>query len=76
MRRSSGQTMLEYAVFVAVVAGALVGMGTYVQRAIRANVKNTETEINASACEEPAPTDPTVTPTRPEDCGASTTTTP
>lgn len=44
-----GQSALEYALFVAVVVAALVGMGTYVQRAIQANLKVTEDQINAEA---------------------------
>ena len=42
-----GQTALEYAVFVAVVAAALVAMNVYVRRSIQANLKSIEDQINA-----------------------------
>ncbi|MBI2495991.1 MAG: hypothetical protein HYY90_04995 [Candidatus Omnitrophica bacterium] len=44
-----GQSTLEYAVFVAVVAAALVAMQVYVRRAIQANLKMLEGQINAEA---------------------------
>ena len=47
MRR--GQSTLEYAVFVAVVAAALSTMAVYVRRAIQANLKAVEEQINAEA---------------------------
>ena len=40
---------LEYAMFVAVVAAALVAMSEYVRRAIQANLKGVEDSINAEA---------------------------
>ena len=43
------QSTIEYAVFIAVVAAALIAMGDYVRRAIQANVKVTEDHINAEA---------------------------
>jgi len=46
-----GQSTLEYAVLIAVVAAALVAMHTYVRRAIQANVKNVEEELNAATAE-------------------------
>ena len=49
----SGQHTLEYGVLIAVVAAAVVAMQTYVRRAIQANLKNVEQEINASLEEEP-----------------------
>ena len=51
MRRitSKGQSTLEYAVFVAVVAAALSTMAIYVRRAIQANLKAVEDQINAEA---------------------------
>lgn len=42
-----GQSTLEYAILIAVVASALVAMHTYVRRAMQANVKNLELELNA-----------------------------
>ena len=44
-----GQSVLEYAVFIAVVAAALLGMSTYVTRAIQANLKTAEDQINTEA---------------------------
>ncbi len=44
-----GQSTLEYAVFSAVVAAALVGMQLYVRRSIQANLKMLEEHINAEA---------------------------
>ena len=41
-----GQSTLEYAIFVGVVAAALVSMSTYVRRAIQANFKMLEERIN------------------------------
>jgi len=49
MRWYNGQSTLEYAVFVAVVAAALIGMGAYVQRSIQANLKQVEDRINTEA---------------------------
>ena len=46
-RRASAT--LEYAMFVAVVAAALVAMSEYVRRAIQANLKGVEDSINAEA---------------------------
>ena len=46
---ASGQAVLEYAVFIAVVAAALITMSTYVRRSIQANLKGVEDQINAEA---------------------------
>lgn len=46
---SRAQSALEYALFIAVVAAALIGMSTYVQRSIQANLKTVEDRINAEA---------------------------
>ena len=46
---SRGQSTLEYAVFVAVVASAVVAMNLYVRRAVQANLKMMEERINAEA---------------------------
>jgi Flp pilus assembly pilin Flp len=40
---------MEYAMFIAVVAAALVAMNVYVKRAIQANLKQLETQMNAEA---------------------------
>lgn len=45
--KARGQSTLEYGVFIAVVAAALVGMQVYVRRAIQANLKTLEQQINA-----------------------------
>lgn len=42
-----GQSILEYAVFTAAVAAALIAMNVYVRRAIQANFKQVEQQINA-----------------------------
>lgn len=49
--RPHGQSTLEYAVLIAVVAAALIAMETYVQRAVQAHVKNVEEELNAATAE-------------------------
>lgn len=52
--RLQGQSTMEYAVFVAVVAAALMGMQVYVRRAIQANLKTLEEQVNAEAVPTPA----------------------
>lgn len=64
MRQREGQTVTEYAVFIAVVAAAVVGMSTYVQRSIQANLKAVEDQINAEAVDNAA-SGPTPTPPPP-----------
>ena len=49
----AGQHTLEYAVLIAIVAAGVVTMQTYVRRAIQANLKNIEGEVNASLKEQP-----------------------
>lgn len=44
-----GQSILDYAILVAVVAAALVSMSTYIQRSVQANLKMIEDQINAAA---------------------------
>ena len=46
MRRAPGQSTVEYAIFVAVVAAAVTAMSLYVRRAVQANLKALEREIN------------------------------
>jgi len=48
---AGGQSILEYAVLIAVAAAAVVAMSTYVQRAVQAHVKNVEQELNAAKSE-------------------------
>ena len=43
----TGQSTLEYAMFIAVVAAALLAMQTYIRRSIQANLKTVENQINA-----------------------------
>ncbi len=45
MRRA--QSTLEYSILIAIVAAAIVAMHTYVQRAVQANLKMVEEQINA-----------------------------
>ena len=47
--RNRGQSAMEYGFFVAVVAAALLAMGTYVRRSIQANLKVMEGQVNAEA---------------------------
>ena len=42
-----GQSTLEYAVLIAVVIAACAAMTTYVHRAVQANLKVVEEQINA-----------------------------
>ena len=59
MRRDScvrpcrGQSTLEYAVFIAVVAAALGAMNVYVRRSVQANLKVLEDQVNVEATEFP-----------------------
>ena len=48
-----GQSTLEYTMFIVAASAALLGMGVYVRRAIQANVKTVETQINREAVREP-----------------------
>lgn len=41
-----GQSILEYAMIIAVAAAALMAMSVYVQRSIQANLKTVEDQIN------------------------------
>lgn len=44
---SRGQSILEYALIIAVVVAALTAMSVYVQRSVQANLKTVEDQINA-----------------------------
>lgn len=43
------QSTLEYSLFAAVVASALIAMSVYVRRSIQANLKTLEDQVNAQA---------------------------
>ena len=45
----SGQSILEYAVLIAVVAAALLAMNVYIRRSVQGNLKALEDQINADA---------------------------
>ncbi|MBU1124503.1 MAG: hypothetical protein KKC84_00580 [Candidatus Omnitrophica bacterium] len=53
MRRACrrAQSILEYALILAVVSAALSAMSIYVQRAVQANIKVIEEQTNAKAVE-------------------------
>ena len=44
-----GQSTLEYSLFAAAVASALIAMSVYVRRSIQANLKTLEDQVNAQA---------------------------
>jgi Flp pilus assembly pilin Flp len=46
MKRGKAQSILEYAMIVAVVAAALAAMSTYLKRSIQANLKSLEDQVN------------------------------
>jgi Flp pilus assembly pilin Flp len=50
MRKNiKAQSILEYAILIAVVSAALISMSLYVKRAVQANLKTVEHQINAEA---------------------------
>lgn len=49
LRRAHGQSTLEYATFIAVVAAAVLTMSTYVRRSMQAKLKGIEDQLNAEA---------------------------
>ena len=49
LSKNRGQSTLEYAVFITLVAAAVTAMSLYVQRSIQARVKTIEDGINAQA---------------------------
>ncbi len=59
--RRLGQHTLEYAVLIAIGAAGVVAMQPYVRRAIQANLKNIEGEVNASLKEPPRQPQPAPT---------------
>jgi len=46
MKLRKAQSILEYAMIVAVVATALAAMSTYLKRSIQANLKTLENQVN------------------------------
>lgn len=46
-----GQSILEYAILISVVSAALITMSLYVRRAIQANLKTIQNQINAETNE-------------------------
>lgn len=51
--RVAGQSVMEYAMFIAVFVAALVTMNVYIQRAIQANLKTFEDQVNREAVRTP-----------------------
>ena len=49
MVNDRGQSTLEYAIFITVVAAAMITMNVYIRRSIQANLKSVEDHINAEA---------------------------
>ena len=47
--RQGGQSTMEYALFIAAVAAALLAMNLYVRRSVQANLKALEDHINIEA---------------------------
>ena len=48
LKLRNGQSVIEYAILIAIVAAALIAMRVYVERAVQANLKLMEERINAS----------------------------
>jgi len=51
MRKKKAQSILEYAILISVVTAALISMSLYVRRAIQANLKTIENQINSEVDE-------------------------
>lgn len=49
LRKSRGQSLLEYSIVVAVVAAAFVAMAMYVQRAIQGKIFRMEDSVTAKS---------------------------
>ena len=45
--KNKSQSAVEYAILIAVVVAAIVGMNLYVRRSVNANLKSTEEQIDA-----------------------------
>ena len=52
-RVNGGQSVVEYAVLIAVVVAALLTMNVYIRRSVQANPRAIEDQINAEAVEPP-----------------------
>ena len=50
-KKRRAQSILEYSILIAVVTAALISMSLYVKRAIQANLKTIENQINAEVSE-------------------------
>jgi len=48
LRGKRGQNVLEYTMIIAVAVAALTAMSLYVQRAMQANLKSLEDQVNAN----------------------------
>ncbi len=46
--KEKGQSVLEYALIIAVIVSALMAMNVYVQRSVQSNLKTLEDQINAN----------------------------
>jgi Flp pilus assembly pilin Flp len=46
LKNKKSQSVLEYGLFVAVIAAALVSMGLYISRSVKANLKMVENQVN------------------------------
>ena len=51
IKKRRAQSILEYSILIAVVTAALISMSLYVKRAIQANLKTIENQINAEVSE-------------------------
>lgn len=47
LKNNLGQSTIEYAVLIAIVAAAFLAMQAYVQRAVQANLAMIEEQVNA-----------------------------
>ncbi len=48
-----GQSTLEYSILIAIIVAAIMAMGAYVRRAVQANLKMVEEQINDEMVREP-----------------------
>ena len=56
-----GQTVLEYALLIAIVSAALMTMSMYVRRAVQGSLYKIEGQITAKATVSPTPASPPCT---------------
>jgi uncharacterized protein (UPF0333 family) len=45
-KKNKGQSILEYTMLILIVASAFMAMGTYIRRAVQANLKMIEDQVN------------------------------